>query len=120
PVVGASGGEPDAYVVDSHTSELALRDLTFAPTVVFTPRRPTPLPTPDLSVALRTAPDQASSGLTFTYIVTATNLSQTQVSDQTVVTNQLPSGVTFVSCTISPPRPCTGPAVGSTGTVTAQ
>ena len=119
PVVGVSGGEPDSYVVDSHTSELTLRDLTLAPTVVFTRRRPIPLPNPDLSVALRTSPDQASSGQNFTYIVTATNLNQNQQSEQTVVTNQLPSGVTFVSCTTQRGT-CSGPPVGSTGTVTAQ
>lgn len=42
PVVGLGGGIPDAYVVDSHTSELSPRNLTNAPTVVFTRRtRPT-------------------------------------------------------------------------------
>jgi len=38
PVVGISGGEPDAYVVASHTSENALKNLTNAQTVTFTPR----------------------------------------------------------------------------------
>ena len=38
PVVGLGGGIPDAYVVDSHTSELAPRNLTMASTVVFTRR----------------------------------------------------------------------------------
>nr|MBA2502305.1 S8 family serine peptidase [Pyrinomonadaceae bacterium] len=38
PVVGISGGEPDAYVVDSHTSENSTRNLTNAQTVIFAPR----------------------------------------------------------------------------------
>ena len=122
PVVGASGGEPDSYLVDSHTSDFALKDLPLAPTVTFTPRRPTPLPNPDLSVAVRTSPEQAESGQFFTYIVTGTNNNITHSSEQTVMTNQLPPGVTFVSCSVSPSfnRSCTGPPVGSTGTVTGQ
>ncbi len=38
PVVGISGGEPDAYVVESHTSPQLLKNLTNAQTVTFTPR----------------------------------------------------------------------------------
>jgi hypothetical protein len=38
PVVGISGGEPDAYVVTSHTSETLQTNLTNAPTVTFAPR----------------------------------------------------------------------------------
>ncbi|HEX8424638.1 MAG TPA: S8 family serine peptidase, partial [Pyrinomonadaceae bacterium] len=38
PVVGISGGEPDAYVVPSHTSETSRINLTNAQTVTFTPR----------------------------------------------------------------------------------
>jgi hypothetical protein len=39
PVVGISAGSPDAYVVPTHTSETALKNLTNAQTIVFTPRR---------------------------------------------------------------------------------
>lgn len=38
PVVGISAGEPDAYVIPSHTSEFALKALTDAPTLTFKPR----------------------------------------------------------------------------------
>jgi subtilisin family serine protease len=38
PVVAVSGGEPSAYVAGSHTSENALKNLTDAPAVTFTPR----------------------------------------------------------------------------------
>lgn len=119
PVVGASGGMSDAYMVDTHTSDLTPKDLAFAQTVTFSSRRPTPLPNPDLYVGLRTSPDQAPSNQLFTYIVSAGNHSTTQQSEQTVVTDQLPTGTTFVSC-ITTKGTCTGPPVGSTGTVTAQ
>ncbi|MEA2206045.1 MAG: hypothetical protein QOE77_2821 [Blastocatellia bacterium] len=39
PVVGISGGEPDAYVIDSLTAETSFRTLTNAETAVFTPRQ---------------------------------------------------------------------------------
>ncbi len=39
PVVGISGGKPDAYAVLSHTSESVYKSLANAQTVVFTPRR---------------------------------------------------------------------------------
>jgi subtilisin family serine protease len=38
PVVGISGGEPDAYVIPSHTSEQTFKSLTNAPEVTFLPR----------------------------------------------------------------------------------
>jgi subtilisin family serine protease len=38
PVVGISGGEPDAYVIDALTSELSPKSLTNAQSAVFTPR----------------------------------------------------------------------------------
>jgi len=41
PVVGISGGEPDAYVVASHTSETQQISLTNAQTVTFSMRPPT-------------------------------------------------------------------------------
>jgi hypothetical protein len=37
-VVGISGGEPDAYVIPSHTSEQVFKSLTNAPEVTFLPR----------------------------------------------------------------------------------
>lgn len=38
PVVGVSGGEPEAYVISSHTAEQAETNLTNAPEVTFLPR----------------------------------------------------------------------------------
>lgn len=42
PVVGISGGEPDAYLVESHTSETFLKNLTNAQTITFAPRTSSP------------------------------------------------------------------------------
>ena len=119
PVVGLSGGEPDTYLIESHTSDNALKDLTYAPSITFTSRRPTPPPTPDLAVSIRTTPDPIESGRQLSYIITATNRSNDQEAEQVTVVNQLPAGVTFVSCTATPGA-CTGPPIGATGTVTAQ
>lgn len=38
PVVGISGGEPEPYVITSHTSEVTLKNLTNAQTATFIPR----------------------------------------------------------------------------------
>ncbi|HEX8072836.1 MAG TPA: S8 family serine peptidase [Pyrinomonadaceae bacterium] len=119
PVVGASGGEVDAYVVASHTSEFALKDLANAPAVTFAPRRPTPLPSPDLYVAIRATPEQAASGQPLTYQLTVGHNTPGQQAIQTTLVNQLPAGVTFVSCATTRGT-CSGPPVGSTGTVTAN
>jgi subtilisin family serine protease len=68
PVVGASGGQPDAYVVDSHTSRSALKNLANAETITFTQRPPTPpppTPTPTPTpVATPTPPPAPIPGLT--------------------------------------------------------
>jgi subtilisin family serine protease len=52
--VGISGGEPDAYVIETHTREDAVIDLTNAQQVTFTPRTagPTPTPSPTIQFAL--------------------------------------------------------------------
>jgi Tol biopolymer transport system component/subtilisin family serine protease len=46
PIVGLGGGMPDAYVVDSHTSPYALKNLGNAPALTFSLRQPQPAPTP--------------------------------------------------------------------------
>jgi uncharacterized repeat protein (TIGR01451 family) len=119
PVVGASGGEPDPYIVGSHTSEFALKDLAFAPVVAFTPRRPTPPPAPDLAVNVRTTPNPAAAGQPLIYQIDAVNLSTTQAAERVSVVSQLPQGVAFVSCTTTQ-GVCSGPAAGSNGAVTVN
>ncbi|HEY0101807.1 MAG TPA: S8 family serine peptidase, partial [Pyrinomonadaceae bacterium] len=118
PVVGASGGEPDPYIVASHTSEFALKDLAFAPVVTFAPRRPTPPPAPDLAVSMRITPDPAASGQQLIYQIEATNRSFDQTAERVSVVSQLPQGVSFISCAAPYQSVCTAPAVGSTGAVT--
>jgi len=56
PVVGISGGEPDAYVIESHTSERSLKNLTNAQTVTFS------LSTSSTSTPLRTQFDFDGDG----------------------------------------------------------
>ncbi len=57
-VVGISGGEPDTYIVPSHTSEGTVIDLTNAQTVTFLPR--------SLSHTLTVASVNPSSGVSIT------------------------------------------------------
>jgi subtilisin family serine protease len=49
-VVGISGGEPEAYVIETHTREDAVIDLTNAQQVTFTPRTGGPTPSPSLTL----------------------------------------------------------------------
>jgi alpha-tubulin suppressor-like RCC1 family protein/Tol biopolymer transport system component/subtilisin family serine protease len=120
PVVGAAGGEPDPYIVGSHTSEFALKDLNFAPVVAFTPRRPTPPPAADLAVSVRITPDPAATGQQLIYQIEASNRSFDQTAERVSVVTQLPQGVGFVSCASTYQSICNGPAVGSTGAVTVS
>jgi Tol biopolymer transport system component/subtilisin family serine protease len=61
PVVGISGGDPDAYAVLSHTSTDSLKDLTDAPAVTFAlrnpPAPPPPLPKTNGKIAFQTNRD---------------------------------------------------------------
>jgi alpha-tubulin suppressor-like RCC1 family protein/subtilisin family serine protease len=117
PVVGISGGDPDAYLVPSHTSEFSLVNLTNAQTVVYTPRKPTPLPTPDMAVGLRAAPEPAASGELLTYQIDATNTSASSgAGEQTRVTTQIPAGTSLVLVTASSQQGATvsAPPAGST------
>jgi len=113
PVVGVSGGDVDTYVATSHTSEGAFTNLTNAQTVVFTPRKPTPLPTPDLNLSITASPIPATTGAQLTYQINASLLDFSTTAEQTRVTAQVPNGATFVSCTAQG-HPCT--ASGSTVT----
>jgi uncharacterized repeat protein (TIGR01451 family) len=116
PVVGLSAGEPDTYVVESHTSETALKNLTNAPTLTFGLRNP-PRLFADLIVQAKGAPNPVVTGQNLSY--TIDYVSHGPESDpDVVITDQLPAGTTFVSC--SGGGPCTAPPVGSGGTVTLK
>lgn len=118
-VVGISGGDPDAYLVDSHTATgVAPLSLGNAQTVTFSLRNPPPPPTGDLAVTMNAAPNPLLSGQNVTYSINVANLGPSVVENM-VMTDVLPAGTTFVSCTTNFfAGTCTGPAVGSSGTVT--
>jgi uncharacterized repeat protein (TIGR01451 family) len=118
PVVGISNSEPDSYAILSHTSETAFKDLTNAQAVTFALRNPPPPPSADLEVTLSASPDPVVSGQNLTYTAIVHNNGPNEAPN-VVLTDTLPAGVTFVSCT-SGQGTCNGPAVGTTGTVTAN
>ncbi|MBV9927665.1 MAG: S8 family serine peptidase [Acidobacteria bacterium] len=114
PVVGISNGEPDTYVAASHTSQFAPVNLANAPTLVYTPRRPTPMPTPDLAVGLRASPDPATSGQLLTYQVDGF-VRDGYPAELSRVTTQVPAGTTLVSVTSTPSSAVlTAPPAGAT------
>jgi subtilisin family serine protease len=122
PVVGVSGGAPDAYVVASHTSDSALKSLTNAGAVNFTTRPPTP---PTVS-SLTLNPASLIGGKPSTGTVT---LSRSAPSTGTVVTlsddlaaTTIPTSITFPAGAISKTFTINTTAVSAvqTGTVTAK
>jgi uncharacterized repeat protein (TIGR01451 family) len=129
PVVGIGAGEPDPYVIDSHTSETFAINLTNAKSVTFSPRpgsaptptpTPTPIPTPtpsptppsaDLVMqALTAAPEPVTSGQTLSFTVAISNRGPAEAVNSTI-TLGLPSGTRFLSCV-----PNTGTCIGPTST----
>ncbi|HEX7318213.1 MAG TPA: S8 family serine peptidase [Pyrinomonadaceae bacterium] len=97
-VVGISGGDPKTYVEPTHTSESAPLSLTNAPSVTFTPRNPVPAPRADLAVSVTPTFDPIISGQQVTYNVAVRNLGPNDAED-VVVTDVLPAGTSYVSCT---------------------
>jgi uncharacterized repeat protein (TIGR01451 family) len=114
PVVGISNGEPEAYVSATHTSE-EITNLTNAQTVTFTRRVPPPQPKADLSISMSGAPNPVATGQQIAYTIDYVNLGPNGIQSLNI-TDQLPAGTAFVSC--SGPGTCTGPPVGQNGTVT--
>jgi uncharacterized repeat protein (TIGR01451 family) len=99
-IVGISGGDPDAYFVSSHSSLGEPLSLTNAPSVTFALRNPPPPPTADLSVRVTSNPHPVFPGQNITYTVSVTNLGPSN-AELVVMTDVLPAGTTFVSCTTS-------------------
>jgi uncharacterized repeat protein (TIGR01451 family) len=119
-VVGISAGDPSSYVVASHTSEAAPLSLTNAPSVTFALRNPPPPPNSDLSVVATANPNPVVSGQNLSFQINVTNLGPNTAEDL-VMTDVLPTSTTFVSCVSSHIfATCTGPPVGSNGTVTGR
>ena len=72
----------------------------------------------DLSLTKADAPDPVVSGQTLAYTLVASNAGP-DTATGVVVTDPLPAGTTFNSCTTDR-GVCAGPAVGANGTVTAD
>jgi uncharacterized repeat protein (TIGR01451 family) len=119
-VVGISGGDPASYVVPTHTSEASPLSLTNAQSVTFALRNPPPPPTSDLAVRATANPDPVLSGQNMMFQISVSNLGPS-IAEDLVMTDVLPAGTTFVSCTSNYiAATCTGPAVGTNGTVTGK
>jgi uncharacterized repeat protein (TIGR01451 family) len=91
-----------------------------SPTPTFPPgATPTPTPVPaDLALTKSASPEPVVSGSTLTYRLFVSN-NGPGTSNGVVVSDPLPVGTTFLSCTVSQGN-CLGPAVGSNGTVIAN
>lgn len=96
-IVGISGGDREAYLVGSHSSDSAPLSLTNAQSVTFALRNPPPPPIADLSVSVTPNPDPVISGQNLSYGILVSNLGPS-AADLVVVTQTLPAGTTFVSC----------------------
>jgi uncharacterized repeat protein (TIGR01451 family) len=118
PIVGLGGGWPDPYLVTSHSSDSGLKNLTNAQTVTFTMRNPPPPPTANLSLTMTSGPNPVSNGNQETYNIRVFNNGPGDAT-KAIVTDQLPAGLNFVSCTTSQGS-CAGPAQNTNGTVTVN
>ncbi|HKZ79229.1 MAG TPA: chitobiase/beta-hexosaminidase C-terminal domain-containing protein, partial [Pyrinomonadaceae bacterium] len=125
PVVGIGGGEPEGYVVASHTSESVPINLTNAQTLTFTRRYPIPTPTPtptptaDLEIQFfSAAPNPVTSGQQLTFAITARNNGPAEANG-VQLSILLPSGTRYISCETSQGF-CNGTAQSDGGTVTAS
>ncbi len=95
PVVGIGAGEPDAYLISSHTSEFAPKDLTNASTVTYTLKaQPAKA---DLEVKTQAFPTTVVTGENITYISTVKNLGPNTASGVTF-SDTLAISTQFVSC----------------------
>jgi uncharacterized repeat protein (TIGR01451 family) len=115
-IVGISGGDPDAYLVGSHSSETAPLSLTNAQTVTFALRNPPPPPISDLAIKITSSPEPIVSGQNLVYLVELTNLGPNP-ADLPVLTVLLPAGTTFVSCATTFSATCTNTSGTVTGTL---
>ena len=114
-IVGISGGDPDAYLVGSHSSETATLSLTNAQTVTFALRNPPPPPISDIAIKITASPEPVVSGQNLVYQLELTNLGP-DPADLPVLTVLLPAGTSFVSCATHFNATCTN----TSGTVTGR
>jgi len=100
-VVGVSGGDPETYLINSHSAPNGPPlSLTNAQSVTFALRNPPPAPVADLAVSVTGEPNPVISGKNITYLVSVTNLGPS-AADLVVMTDVLPAGTSFVSCNSS-------------------
>jgi hypothetical protein len=126
PVVGISGGAPDAWPVMSHTSESAFKSLASAQTVIFTPRPKTPPPSNVNISSVTVTPNPVVAGKTATGKVTLTAPAPAggaviSLSDDLAATT-MPASITVAAGTTTKTFSITTANVGSTaqsGTVRA-
>jgi uncharacterized repeat protein (TIGR01451 family) len=95
PVVGISGGEPDPYNVETHTSETTPRNLTNAQSVTFAPRPREFLA--DVYTLNSVNKDYVRPGDQVSYTLDVGN-SGPDGASPVVVKNPIPAGTVFVSC----------------------
>ncbi len=125
PVVGVSGGAPDAYPIMTHTSENSFKSLANAQTIVFTPRSATQ-PAPQTISSLTVAPSSVVGGKSATGKVTlgsaapsggtVITLSDDLQATTTPASLTIPAGATSKTFTIS----STAVSTAQSGTVTAK
>lgn len=96
PVVGIGGGEPDSYIIDSHTSETSSKDLTNAPTVTYS-LRSLPL-VPNVTVSSTANPQPVRVGQNFQVNVTLGNSGQ-EAAAAVELKDIFSPGSTLASCT---------------------
>lgn len=98
PVVGIGGGEPDAYPIPSHSSDVAPKDLTNAPAITFAlGAQP---PKADLEIKTKAYPSPVMVGENITYTLTINNLGPNTAAGVTF-SDTLPISSQFVSCATS-------------------
>ena len=115
-IVGIGGGDPDAYLVSSHSSEGPTPlSLTNAQSVTFALRNPPPPPISDLALKLTVGPEPVISSENLTYQLELTNLGPNP-ADLPVVTVLLPAGTSFISCATHFAATCTN----TSGTITGK
>lgn len=103
-----------AYLVDLRSvTDICVDRLSGSTAVSFTTALPV-LPLPDLTITKTASPSPVTSGGTLTYTITAQNAAGTAAALNVTVTDPLPTGVSFTSCSVS-----TGGCSALNGTVTA-
>ncbi len=117
PVVGIGGGEPEPYIIGTHTAAAAPINLTNAGVVSYTLRR---LPKKaDLKVTVTDRPNPVLAGQNITYTVRVTNNGPDAAAGVKVIDTLPIASTNVVSCTTSQGA-CAGAEPGRTGTLTAN